>query len=401
MARPSARAQRAAQPQLTFPDRTAAQGANALAKLGSWIRSGTPHLVFLTSVTAVLIVLGFALSGPDVTASSAGLLSAGDWTQPATWGALLYRTGMMALTYVVPTAVSGYVAYGLAGGPALLPGIVGGLTAMGIGTGPLGGLLAGLTAAAAAGALTRLTVPKALRGLTSAVLVPVLATAATAFLTIAVLGQALNAFTNWLHGQLVDLEFLSLPLLGLVAGALVCSDLGGLVTRSVIAFGSMEVIGADPSKLSPINMTIMAAIVAAGMVPPLAMTLATVVRGKSFTEAERKYGKAAWLFGLVSVPEGVTPLVLGDPLRVIPACMAGGAVTGSLIANFGATVSRADGGLFGVADFGKPLLFLAAVAAGVLTTAAVTIGLKALRRPAVAQAPKHVARNRKVAPVAG
>ncbi|MDX3842058.1 hypothetical protein PV750_11325 [Streptomyces europaeiscabiei] len=133
-----------------------------------------------------------------------------------------------------------------------------------------------------------------------------------------------------------------------------------------------------------LNFTIMARVVAAAMVPPLALSLATVVRGSLFTPAERTYGRAAWLFGPAFVPESAIPFALAAPLRVIPASMAGGAVTGALTMNFGSILTVSYGGVFAAGHFGKPLLFAAAVAAGVLTTAAVAIGLKGLRRTAPA-----------------
>ncbi|WP_416973718.1 hypothetical protein [Streptomyces sp. 4F14] len=143
-------------------------------------------------------------------------------------------------------------------------------------------------------------------------------------------------------------------------------------------------------------MTMMAAVVAAGMVPALGMSLATVVRGRLFTPAERSYGKVAWLFGAAFIPEGAVPFALADPLRVIPAGIAGGAVTCALTMAFGATVTVPYGGLLAVGDMGRPLLLVLAVALGALVTAATAVVLKSYARkpaPVPVNAPGKVRRK--------
>jgi PTS system fructose-specific IIC component len=134
-------------------------------------------------------------------------------------------------------------------------------------------------------------------------------------------------------------------------------------------------------------MKIMAAVMAAGMVPPLAMALATTVRGKLFTQTERENGKAAWVLGASFISEGAIPFAAADPLRVIPASMAGGAVTGALSMAFGATLRAPHGGIFVVPLIGNPLLYLVAIAAGVCVTTALVVVLKGMRKPAPGAAP--------------
>jgi PTS system fructose-specific IIC component len=127
-------------------------------------------------------------------------------------------------------------------------------------------------------------------------------------------------------------------------------------------------------------MKIMAAVMAAGMVPPLAMALATTVRGGLFTRTERENGKAAWVLGISFISEGAIPFAAADPLRVIPSSMLGGAVTGALSMAFGATLRAPHGGIFVVPLIGNPFLYLVALAAGVCVSAASVIVLKGLRR---------------------
>jgi fructose-specific phosphotransferase system IIC component len=148
------------------------------------------------------------------------------------------------------------------------------------------------------------------------------------------------------------------------------------------------------------HMTFMAVAMAAGMAPTLGLSLATAVRRRLFTEAERNYGKVAWLLGLAPVPAAGVPFVLRDPLRVIPATMAGGAVTGVLTMTFGSTMAVPFGGAFAADQLGKPLLFVVAVVAGALVTAAVTVALKSLRRTAPVTATADTTGIRPTVPMA-
>jgi PTS system fructose-specific IIC component len=127
-------------------------------------------------------------------------------------------------------------------------------------------------------------------------------------------------------------------------------------------------------------MKIMAAVMAAGMVPPLGMALATTLRKKLFTTAERENGKAAWVLGASFISEGAIPFAAADPLRVIPASMAGGAVTGALAMAFGSTLRAPHGGIWVTPLIGKPLLYLLAIAVGTAVTAGLVILLKGLRK---------------------
>ncbi|MCL6737987.1 fructose-specific PTS transporter subunit EIIC [Streptomyces neyagawaensis] len=351
-------------------------------RLGRCLASGTPHLAVLTALAAGLIVLAYAIQGPHVVEWAKPALDNGDWTLPQTWAAMLYMTGNTTLM-TLPVFIAGYVACQVADRSAVFPGLLGGIAVIITQSGVLGGLIAGVTAGAAVLALQRIPLPRALRR-TTTVLIPLLATLVTALVTVVVVGSLLNVLTNLLYNEMARLEFQNTLLLGLLLGLTACSDLGGLFTKTFFIFGAQQLSGPDPTRFIPLDMTVMAAIVAAGMVPPLAMTLATLVRRRLFTESERRYGKISWLFGAAFLPEGAAPFALADPLRVIPASMAGGAVTGALVMQFGNTISYPKGGVFAADQIGEPLLFAAAVAAGVLTTTALTIGLKSLHRTAPA-----------------
>ncbi len=158
--------------------------------------------------------------------------------------------------------------------------------------------------------------------------------------------------------------------LGLLLGAMMAFDMGGPVNKVAYTFAL--------GSLSSGNLEVMAAVMAAGMVPPLAMALATVVRKKLFTEPERKAGEAAWLLGASFITEGAIPFAAADPLRVIPSAVAGSAVTGALSMQFGATSRAPHGGIWVVGLIGSPGLYVLAILAGVVVSAASVIGLKSL-----------------------
>ncbi|WP_055527933.1 fructose-specific PTS transporter subunit EIIC [Streptomyces graminilatus] len=372
-----------------------------VARFGGWLRSGTPYLGPLVASAGGLVILALALGGPYIADGASQALMTGDWTLPVTWAALMLKIALTAL-YVLPVPVAGYIAYGLAGRQGVIPGLFGGFAALGIEAGAFGGLVAGLLAGTATLALVRIPVPQRIREITTTVVVPMVAVVFTGAVMYAFAGTALKALVEWLQTELTQVQFHNFVALGLLLGALACSDLGGPVAKAAVAYGSVMMQTSDPSKLAPQNMVIMAAVVAAGMVPPIALSLATLVRGKLFSESERRYGKVAWLFGLAFIPEGTVPFALADPLRVLPATMLGGATTGSLVMVFGTNISYPYGGVFAATHIGKPLLFAVAVLAGVFVTTAVTVGLKSLRRTApVAAKPVRAAGNRKRVVAAG
>jgi PTS system fructose-specific IIC component len=189
------------------------------------------------------------------------------------------------------------------------------------------------------------------------------------------IAEAQKGMTDWLNG----LTGTNAVLLGALLGLMMCFDLGGPVNKVAYTFATAGIAVASPSDSA---MKIMAAVMAAGMVPPLAMALATTVRGKLFNRTERENGKAAWVLGASFISEGAIPFAAADPLRVIPSSMVGGAVTGALSMAFGATLRAPHGGIFVVPLIGNPFLYLVAIAAGVSVTAALVILLKGLRKPA-------------------
>ncbi|MFQ6141715.1 fructose-specific PTS transporter subunit EIIC [Streptomyces seoulensis] len=355
-------------------DRAGEPGEGYGAKLRKWLMSGVSYMVPFVAAGGLLIALGFALGGYEVN-KAPSVMDHFLWTRSDSWAALMFQIGGVAFAFLVPV-LAGYIAYGMADRPGLVPGFVGGSIALTINAGFLGGLAAGLLSGAVVTAIQRVRVPRALRGIMPVVVIPLISSAVVGFLMFVVIGKpiatAQKGMTDWLTG----LSGANAVLLGALLGLMMCFDLGGPVNKVAYTFATAGIAVADPSDSA---MKIMAAVMAAGMVPPLSMALATTVRGRLFDATERENGKAAWVLGASFISEGAIPFAAADPLRVIPSAMAGGALTGALSMAFGATLRAPHGGVFVVPLIGNPFLYLIAVAAGVCASTALVVALKTLR----------------------
>ncbi|MGW5613485.1 PTS fructose transporter subunit IIABC [Streptomyces sp. NPDC003877] len=358
-------------------ERSGGSGEGYGTKLRKWLMSGVSYMVPFVAAGGLLIALGFAIGGYEIN-KAPSVMEHFVWTQADSWAALLFQIGGVAFGFLVPV-LAGYIAYGMADRPGLVPGFVGGAISLTINAGFLGGLAAGLIAGGVVIAIQKVQIPAAMRGIMPVVVIPLISSAIVGFLMFVVIGkpiaEAQKGMTDWLNG----LSGSNAILLGALLGLMMCFDLGGPVNKVAYTFATAGIAVASPSDSA---MKIMAAVMAAGMVPPLAMALATTVRGKLFTRTERENGKAAWVLGASFISEGAIPFAAADPLRVIPASMAGGALTGALSMTFGATLRAPHGGIFVVPLIGNPLLYLVAIAAGVCVTTALVVVLKGLRKPA-------------------
>ncbi|WP_118082595.1 fructose-specific PTS transporter subunit EIIC [Streptomyces sp. CC0208] len=358
-------------------ERAGESGDSYGTKLRKWLMTGVSYMVPFVAAGGLLLALGFAVGGWQI-ASAPSVMKHFSWTEIDSWGALLFQIGQVAFGFLIPV-LAGYIAYGMADRPGLVPGFVGGMIASNIAAGFLGGLVAGLLAGAVVLSIQRIKIPPVLRGIMPVVVIPLISSLIVGFLMFVVIGkpiaEAQKGMTDWLSG----LSGTNAILLGVLLGLMMCFDLGGPVNKVAYAFATAGIAVQDPSDSA---MKVMAAVMAAGMVPPLGMALATTVRKKLFTETERENGKAAWVLGASFISEGAIPFAAADPLRVIPASMAGGAVTGALSMAFGATLRAPHGGIFVVPLIGSPFLYLIAIAAGVCVTTALVVVLKSMRKPA-------------------
>ncbi|MFD9425782.1 MULTISPECIES: fructose-specific PTS transporter subunit EIIC [unclassified Streptomyces] len=358
-------------------DRPDADHARFGVRLRTYLMSGVSYMVPFVAAGGLLIALSFAIGGYEI-ASAKSVADHFVWGEADSWAALLNQIGSAAFGFLVPV-LAGYIAYGMADRPALVPGFVGGAIALTVDAGFLGGLVAGLLAGAVVMAIQRVKVHPTLRGIMPVLVIPLIASAVVGFLMFIVVGKPIaslqKALTDWLNG----LSGSNAIILGIVLGLMMCFDMGGPLNKVAYAFAVGGL--ADPT---PGSLKVMAAVMAAGMVPPLAMALATTVRSRLFTRTERENGRAAWVLGASFITEGAIPFAAADPLRVIPSVMAGGAVTGALSMAFDCTLRAPHGGIFVVPLIGNPFLYLLAIAAGTVVATALVVLLKGMRRSTVA-----------------
>ena len=355
-------------------------------RLRQILLTGVSYMIPFVAAGGLLIALGFLLAGYGIadtpqgasdslahtiaTGNSLTDLPSGGLTQYL--GAVLFTLGGLAFGFLVP-ALSGYIAFAIADRPGLAPGFTAGAVAVMVGAGFIGGIVGGLIAGFAALWISRWAVPQWFRGLMPVVVIPLLASLIVGLLMFLLLGRPLAAITSGLTNWLGGLSGGSVLILGIILGLMMCFDLGGPVNKAAYAFATAGLNIAEPASLR-----IMAAVMAAGMVPPLAMALATTLRPRLFSEPERENGRAAWLLGASFISEGAIPFAAADPFRVIPSMMAGGAVTGALIMAFDVTLKAPHGGIFVFFAIGKLAWFLIALAAGTVVGAVAVIAAKQL-----------------------
>lgn len=367
-------------------------------RLQQALMTGVSYMIPFVAAGGLLIALGFLFGGYDIAlppecsaitwADGDACASAGSlaslvlatntlWNMPAGFilylGAVLFTVGGVAFGFLIP-ALSGFIAFAIAGRPGIAPGFVGGAVSVAVGAGFIGGLFTGLLAGVVAWWIASFKVPRWLAGLMPVVIIPLVATLVTGGTMYFLLGRPLAALTDSMMQGLQGMSGGSAILLGVVLGLMMCFDLGGPVNKAAYLFAT-----AGLSAGTAASFQVMAATMAAGMVPPLALALATVVRKKLFTEPEIENGRAAWLLGASFISEGAIPFAAADPLRVIPSMMVGGAVTGALSMALGVGLRAPHGGIFVLFAFdplSSILGFFISLIAGIFAAAAMVILLK-------------------------
>lgn len=356
--------------------------------LKTWLLTGVSYMIPFVAGGGLLVALGFLLGGDGLALTASGhtvnnaiyaLTNYSLTNLPPEGlayylGAAAFQIGGLSLGFLVP-ALGGYIAYAMAGRPGIAPGFVAGAVAVFLGAGFLGGLVGGLIAGGAAYFIGKPAVPRWLRGLMPVVIIPLLASIVASGLLLLVLGGPIAWLTKELSLWLNSLTGTSAILLGVILGLMMAFDLGGPVNKVAYSFA---VAGLSAGSLSnPAPLEIMAAVMAAGMVPPLALALAsTLLYRRGFSAAERENGKSAWLLGASFISEGAIPFAAADPLRVIPASMVGAAVTGAISMAAGATSQAPHGGIFVLFAIGNLFMWVVAIVAGTIVSALVLIALK-------------------------
>ena len=357
------------------------------------VMTGVSYMIPFVAAGGLLMALGFLVAGFDVafvaqdvaTGFSQSSLPGHQEYEGATGmlqteraglalylGAVLFTLGNLGMGFLV-AALSGYIAFGLAGRPGIAPGFIGGAASVAVGAGFLGGLITGLLAGLIALWFTTLTPPRWLAGLMPVVIIPLVTTFVVGGLMLLFLGRPLASLMTALQDGLTGMSGSSAVLLGVIIGLMMCFDLGGPVNKAAYLFAT-----AGLSQGTEAAFEIMAAVMAAGMVPPLAMALSTLVRRRLYSPVERENGTTAWLLGAAFISEGAIPFAAADPLRVIPSMMTGGAVTGALIMAFGVGSQAPHGGIFVAFAISPVWGFVLALLVGTVVAAALVTVLKAV-----------------------
>ncbi|WP_218861398.1 PTS fructose transporter subunit IIABC [Nocardioides panzhihuensis] len=375
------------------------------------LMTGVSYMIPFVAAGGLLIALSFLLGGYDITdvygavmvdntltnlpdVQALGLEHAlFDSALAVYLGALLFVIGKTAFMLFIP-ALAGYIAYAIADRPGIAPGFIMGALAVNLfgvvnadgvaapATGFLGAIAGGVLAGVIAHWVSRWRVPSWARGLMPVLVIPLVTSILAGLVMIVVLGKPINWLMERLTDGLAALDGTSAVALGAVLGLMMAFDMGGPLNKVAYSFAAAGVGAASLAADSP-ELRIMAAVMLAGMVPPIALALATVVRPQLFTNAEHENGKAGWLLGASFITEGAIPFAAGDPMRVIPAIMLGSAVTGGLSQLFEVGVRAPHGGIFVLFAVTNILGYLIALAAGMIVGAAAVIALKSIGRAPV------------------
>lgn len=285
--------------------------------------------------------------------------------------ALMDIGGGSAFALMVPV-LAAFIAFSISDRLGLTPGFIGGMLATKIGAGFIGGIAAGFLAGYVALWLrNNIKLPKTMEGLKPVLIIPLLSSLIVGLLMIYVIGTPVKAIMDGLTSVLKGMTSTNAALLGLILGAMMAFDMGGPVNKAAYTF-AVGLLGSNIYEP-------MAAVMAAGMTPPLGLALATMLSKNKFTAEEREAGKAAAVLGISFVTEGAIPFAASDPFRVIPAIMAGSAVTGALSMIFGNALRAPHGGIFVVPipnAVTNPMLYIVAIAVGTILTAIIVSALK-------------------------
>jgi PTS system fructose-specific IIC component len=365
---------------------TAVGGASFGANLKRWLLTGVSYMIPFVAAGGLLIALAFLIGGYQVGDNAADVvLNNALWNLPPGGlseylGSVLIIIGSASMAFLVP-ALAGYIAYAMADRPGIAPGFVAGSVALVLNAGFLGGLVGGLLAGAAAMWLGRLRPPRWLAGLMPVVIIPLLASLFSSGLLLLILGAPIATLMAGLTDWLNSLTGVSAIALGAILGLMMGFDLGGPVNKVAYAFAVTGLAAGSVENQAP--WMIMAAVMAAGMVPPLGMALASTVLARNmFTEPERENGVAAWLLGLSFISEGAIPFAAADPLRVIASSMVGGATAGAICMAAGVTSQAPHGGIFVFFAIGNFGMFLVAILAGTIVMGFLVVALKRWARRA-------------------
>ena len=314
------------------------------------LMNGVSHMLPFVIGGGILIALAFLFDTFDPA-------NAKNFGSGTPLSAFLMKIGGASFGFMLPV-LAGYIAMSIADRPGLVAGFVGGLLANQGGSGFLGALIAGFAAGYLVLLVKKLVsgLPQALEGTKPVLFYPVLGVLFIGIAITFIINPPVSALNEWLMNSLQTMGTTSRVLLGLVFGAMMSVDMGSPVNKAAYVIGT--------GALATGEYGIMAAVMAGGMVPPLAIALCTTFFPSRFTEAERKSGITNYIMGLSFITEGAIPFAAADPIRVLPSCIIGAGTAGALSMFFECALRAPHGGIFVVPTIGNPLLYLASIAIG-------------------------------------
>ncbi len=321
------------------------------------LMNGVSHMLPFVVGGGILIALAFLIDGFSVDLNSLPLEERGNFGTITPLAAMFKNIGGVAFGFMLPI-LAGFIAMSIADRPGLAVGFVGGAIAANGTSGFLGALVAGFLAGYVILLLKKVfdKLPKGLDGLKPVLLYPLIGIFLVGVIMTFIVEPPIGALNTMINNGLNQLNGASAIVLGALLGGMMSVDMGGPVNKAAYVFGTASIAAA--------NYNIMAAVMIGGMVPPIGIALATLFFKNKFTEEQRKAGPTNFIMGLSFITEGAIPFAASDPLRVIPACVAGSALAGALSMAFGCTLMAPHGGIFVFPTVTNPLLYLAALVAG-------------------------------------
>ncbi len=326
-------------------------------KIYTHLMNGVSHMLPFVVGGGILIAIAFLIDGFAVDLNSLPLDQRSNFGTITPIAAMFKSIGGVAFGFMLPI-LAGFIAMSIADRPGLVVGFVGGAIAANGTSGFLGALVAGFVAGYLVLLLKKIfsKLPESLDGIKTILLYPVFGVLLIGIIMMYVVEPPIGFLNTAINNGLNGLNGASAILLGALLGGMMSVDMGGPVNKAAYVFGTASIAAG--------NYNIMAAVMVGGMVPPIAIALATIFFKKKFTEEERKAGPTNFIMGLSFISEGAIPFAASDPLHVLPSCIVGSAVAGALSMAFGCTLMAPHGGIFVVPTIGNPLMYLVALAAG-------------------------------------
>ena len=321
------------------------------------LMNGVSHMLPFVVGGGILIAIAFLIDGFLVDLNALSVAERGNFGTITPLAAMFKSIGGTAFGFMLPI-LAGFIAMSIADRPGLAVGFVGGAIAANGTSGFLGALVAGFLAGYTIRLLKKLfaKLPDSLEGIKPVLLYPLIGTFIVGVIMTYVVEPPIGALNTMVNNGLNGMSGASAILLGALLAGMMSVDMGGPVNKAAYVFGTASIAAG--------NYNIMAAVMIGGMVPPIAIALATLIFKNKFTAEEKKAGPTNFIMGLSFITEGAIPFAASDPLRVLPSCIAGSAVAGALSMAFNCTLMAPHGGIFVFLTVGNPLMYLVALAIG-------------------------------------